>query len=58
MLLSCFRIYLSLQKFLLPQKLPPVFQARGIQLSCAYGRQHRASRLPFMTAIHKPALRR
>jgi len=56
MLLSCLRIYLPLQKLLLPQKLPPVFQARGIQLSRTNRLQHRTSRLPFMTAIHEPAL--
>ena len=58
MLLSRFRIYLPQQEFLLPQKLSPIFQTRGIQNSCANRRQHRASRLPFMTAIDEPALGR
>jgi hypothetical protein len=58
LLQSRFGIYLPPEKFLLAQKLPPAFDARRIQRSRAQRRQHRASRLPFMTAIPESAPRR
>ena len=51
-------IYFPPQKFLLAQKLPPVFEPRRLHCSCVQCRLYRASRLPFMTAITESALRR
>ncbi len=50
------RVDLSSQEFLLTQEFSPTFEAPRIQCSFVHCRQHRTSRLTFMTAIPEPAM--
>jgi len=53
-----FGIDFSPQKFLLAHQFPPIFKPRRIERSRIQRCLHRASRLPFMTAIAESALPR